>query len=126
MSIDFSSLVLAPCMAVFGRPVLITPLRSRPTAAPYGARGVWSVESISIVTEDGGNLSSVKLTFGIRLADFIVAPKQGDWITTAAKHLPLAYWQGDIDPNANIDFTVDDLTPDGQGKAQLIVKRITS
>jgi hypothetical protein len=126
MSIDFSSLVLAPAMATFGRPVLITPLRSRPTAAPYPARGIWTVESISIVTEDGGNLSSIKLTFGIRLADFTVAPKQGDWISTTAGNLPLAYWQGDIDPNANVDFIVDDFTPDGQGKAQLIVKRIKS
>src|SRR5260221_538612 len=101
MGTNFSGLVLAPAMAVFGRPVLITPLRSNPNAAPYTARGIWTVETISIVVEDGGILSSFKLTFGIRLAEFTIAPKQGDWISTAANQLPLAYWQGSVLPNSN-------------------------
>lgn len=125
MGIDFSGLVLSPAMATFGRPVLITPLRSLPNAAPYSARGVWTVESTSILTEDGGALSSDRVKFGIRLLDYMSAPKQGDWISTTAGNLPLGFWQGDIDPNANIDFVVDDYTPDGQGGALLILKRIT-
>lgn len=126
MGIDFAALVLAPAMGVFGRPVLIMPLQSQPLAAPYPARGVWTIEDVSIVTEDGGKFSSITLKFGIRLADFTIAPKQGDWISTAANQLPLAYWQGDVDPKANIDFIIDNFTPDGQGGAVLILKRVTS
>ena len=125
MAIDFSSLVLAPAMATFGRPVTVTPLRSLPNAVPYQARGVWTLETISIPTEDGGYLSTSRMKFGIRLADWPAAPKQGDWITTAARELPLGFWRGDIDPNSNIDFIVDDFTPDGQGGVLLILKRIT-
>lgn len=126
MSIDFSALVLAPTMAIFGRPVLISPIASQPQVGQYAARGIWTVESISIPTEDGGYLSSVKLKLGIRLRDFAVAPKQGDWITTAVSQLPLGYWQGDINPNTNIDFVIDDFTADGQGGVLLILKRVIS
>jgi len=126
MSIDFSALVLAPAMATFGRPVLILPIASQPIAAPYPARGIWTVESINIPTEDGGTFSSVKLKLGIRLADFTIAPNVEDRVATAASQLPLAYWQGVLPTDGNIDFIIDNFSPDGQGGAVLILKRVTS
>lgn len=127
MSIDFSSLVLAPAMATFANPVLITPIVSQPNAAPYTARGIWSVYETTIIGEMNNAFSTVNLKIGIRWADFTAAtPVQGDWISTPAKNLPLGYWEGQIDPNANIDFIIDDVTPDGQGGAKLTVKRIVT
>lgn len=120
---DFSSLVLAPAMSVFGKPVSILPIASRPLGPSYGARGVWTVSAVSIITEDGGTLSNRSLKFGIRLGEFPAPPKQGDWVSTLVHHLPLGYWEGDIDPNANIDFMVDDVQPDGQGGVTLTLKR---
>jgi len=125
MAIDFSSLVLAPNMDAFARPVTITPLKSQPNAAPYDARGIWTMTSVGIATEDSGILSSTTLHFGIRLSEFAIAPKQGDWITSKASQIPLAYWQGDIDPNSIIDFIIDNFSPDGQGGSQLTLKRVT-
>ena len=124
MAIDFSGLVLAPAMGTFANPVTVNPLVSQPTVAPYLSRGVWKVDNVDIVLEDGGRFSNRTIKLGIRLAEFVVAPKQGDWISTAVVLLPLGYWQGDIDPNSIIDFIVDDQSPDGQGGAVLVLKRI--
>jgi hypothetical protein len=121
--IDFSGLVLAPCINLFGCQVTVTPVKSQPLAQPYGAQGIWTVENVNIVTEDGGVFSNRTIKLGIRMADFTVAPAPGDWISTAASHLPLAYWQGDVDPYAVLDFIVDDQNPDGQGGASLTLKR---
>lgn len=124
--IDFSQLVLAPCMTVFGAPITVTPTKSQPLGAPYAARGVWHVENVNLVTEDGGNFSNRSIKLGIRMADFAVTPAQGDWITTQASALPLAYWQGDVDPNSSIDFEIDDQNPDGQGGTSLTLKRVVA
>jgi hypothetical protein len=125
MPTDFSGLVLAPAMAAFALPVTITPLVSQKLAPPYSAQGIWTITDLDLVLEDGEAFSNRTLKFGIRLSDFIVAPKQGDWISSAVKNLPLTYWQGDFDPTSNIDLIVDDVRSDGQGGATLILKRIT-
>ena len=133
MAVDFSALCLAPQMAIFGRPVTVTPLKSQPgLSSPYSVNvgggpltGIFTITSVSIPTDDGGFLSSVSLKLGIRMADFAVPPQQGDWITTAVKNLPLGYWQGTIDPNIPLDFIIFDMTPDGQGGAVCVLKRIT-
>jgi hypothetical protein len=125
MAIDFSALVLAPGMNAFARPIMLDPRKSQPLAQPYPARGIWTVSDVELVTEDGGKFSNRTLKLGIRLAEFPVLPKQGDWVTTAMADLPIAYWQEPIDPNGSIDFTVDDARPDGQGGMTLILKRVT-
>ena len=122
--VDFSALVLGPNMSVFGKPILVTPTTSQPNAIPYPARGVWAVSSSSIMTEAGNMLSTFGLKLSIKMDEFVVPPAQGDWITVAAADLPLGYWQGTLLPNANLDFEVDDITPDGQGAAVLVLSRI--
>lgn len=126
MSIDFSALVLAPNLAIFGKSVTVTPKSSQPFAAPYAATGIWTMEHVDVSLEDGSVVSSSRLKFGIRLADFTAVPKQGDWITAAVTDLPLGYWQGDLDPTSAIDLEVADFHPDGQGGATLILKRKTN
>jgi hypothetical protein len=121
--IDFAALVLSPSMAVFGKPVTVTPRKSSPNAPPFAANGIWTVTQVDIVTDDGGMLSSRSLKFGINMEDFSVALKQGDWISTPANLLPIGYWQGDFDPNGNLDFEISDVQPDGQGGSTLILKR---
>ena len=126
MSIDFSSLCLAPQMAVFGRPVTVTPLLSQPHAAPYPLKGIFTITSVDIPTEDGGFFSSVSLKFGLRMSDCPIPVLQGDWISTSVVNLPLGYWQGSIDPTIILDFMVNNMTPDGQGGATCVLKRVTT
>lgn len=122
---NFSSLVLSPAMSVFGSPVTASPIASQPLAAPYSGRGVWTVTNITVMTEDGGNLSSRNIKLGIRLAEWpSPPPSQGDWISTVASYVPLPYWQGILQPTDTLDFVVDDVLPDGQGGAELILKRV--
>jgi hypothetical protein len=63
MGIDFSSLVLAPAMATFAKPVLVTPLASQPNAAPYSARGIWTVQEHDDHRRDGNTFSTVNLVW---------------------------------------------------------------
>ena len=124
MATDFSRLVLGPSIRAFGRPVTVTPKASQPNAAPYPACGIWTIQVQDVALDDGAVLSTRRLELGIRLRDFQFAPKQGDWISTCAHELPLAYWEGEFDPRANIDLLVDDFRPDGQGGAVLVLKRV--
>jgi hypothetical protein len=119
--IDFSALVLAPCMEVFAAPVVVTPRVSQPQAPAYSARGVWTIKPFDIVTENGGVLSDRDIRLGIRLADFVIEPVEGDWITTETANLPLGYDTSLV----VVDFVIDDVTPDGQGGAVLTVKKQT-
>ena len=124
MAIDFSALVLGPCQDAFGHPVSILPVASQPGQGAYAARGIWTVDDVNLVTEDGGNFSSRTLKLGIRLSEFPIYPKQGDRITSSTADLPLAYWEAPIPPAGTVDFLIDDFRPDGQGKADLILKRV--
>ena len=123
---DFQALCLAPQMNVFGHPIIVTPVQSQPSTAPYAATGIFTIVSVSIPTDDGGFLSSVSLKLGINMADYPVAVQQGDWITVAVGDLPLGYWQGTIDPTIPMDFSIFDMTPDGQGGATCVLKRVVN
>lgn len=126
MGIDFSSLVLAPAMATFAKPVLIVPQVSQPNAAPYSARGIWTVQEQTLVSAED-TFTSTSIVLGIRWVDFpATGPAEGDMLHTSARNLPLGYWQGQIDPDATIEFMIDAVTPDGQGGAKITLKRIVS
>lgn len=123
--VDFSRLVLKPAMDTFARRFTVTPVKSDPFGAPYCARGIWTITQADLVLDDGSTMSSRTLKLGIRLCDFPQSPKQGDWITTPVRELPLSYWQGDLDPTADIDLEIVDNQPDGQGGSTLVCKRRT-
>ncbi len=107
MPVDFSSLVLAPCMATFAIPITVTPTVSQPGAQGYAAQGIWDVREVDVVLEDGSTLASKTYIVGIRLAEYAVAPRNGDGIVI----------------NGN-NYIIDQMRPDGQGGARLVLKAL--
>lgn len=105
--IDFAALVLGPAMSVFGQPITVTPIASRPGAAAYQARGVYALKPVDVPLDNGTVLSTQQRTLGIRLVDFPAAPMQLDQIEMA---------QG--------TFIVADIKLDGQGGADLWLRSI--
>jgi hypothetical protein len=114
MAVDFSSLVLGPCIGTFGIPITLTPVRSNPGAAAYGGvSGVWDEAPVIIETAAGYH-STNEPKLGIRLADWDALgqprPKQGDMIDTG-------------DPRYGAWEIIDPI-PDGQGGATLKLRGV--
>lgn len=119
--IDFDTLVLGPCVSIFGRPIIVTPIASQPgdpvavppvpAGLPYFATGVWASRPTDVVTETG-ILSSQVHTLGIRVLDFPIPPVAGDTVEVdAAGSLP------------RIGFClIEDTDDDGQGGTVLTLK----
>ena len=106
--IDFAALVLAPAMATFAQPITVTPAASQPGAAAYPARGIYASKQVQIPLENGTYHSTVQPTLGLRLADFAVAPMQGDVVALGTLGT----------------FLIADITPDGQGGADCILRDV--
>ncbi len=107
---DWSSLVLSPAMLVFGQPITLAPVASQPGKPAYAAQGVYASKAVQIPLEDGGYHSTVQPTLGIRLADYAVAPMQGDTIAIPALGA----------------FEVVDIIPDGQGGADVVLRALAA
>ena len=109
MPIDFPRLVLGPAMKTFAIRVTIAPAASRPGAAAYCIRGIWSSKPIVIETGTGFH-STNQPTLGIRLADFDeigqAYPMQRDFLSLQ-------------DDPAGICWEITDAKPDGQGGSEL-------
>jgi hypothetical protein len=107
MPVDFSALVLSPCMNTFAIAVMINPIKSQPLAAPYPARGVFSSDQTSVMLENGAVLSDQVTTLGIRRSDkradgtpmWVALPMRGDGcVTLDAAGVPVEnFWVADID-----------------------------
>jgi hypothetical protein len=117
---DFSALVLAPCMEVFATSIAVTPLKSQPGAAPYssvtfpdgtvrGIRGVWASKPVVVETAEGYH-STTQPSLGIRDAEFLVPLKQGDRLV--------------VSDFPTMVFEVFDTNPDGQGGTDLKLRLI--
>ena len=105
---DFSGLVLAPCMAVFGEPFTIRPLVSQKSnPVPYEAQGIYREQPVDVPMADGTIFSSIEKTLGVRLADFPVEPLQGDQIVFRGTR-----------------YNVEDADPDGQGGTLLSLRAL--
>lgn len=105
MAIDFSALVLRPAMTAFRHDATVTPTKSQPGQPAYPARGVFSNRTIEVATEQG-YVTSREPVLGIRLDEFAVPPVQDDRVALAG-----------------VSYLVHDVHPDGQGGADLILKR---
>ena len=105
MAVDWDALVLAPSMAVFSDPIALTPTVSMPGALAYPARGIFAQRPTRWKTAEGGLLTTLETTLGIRLADFPVPPRQGDSLV-----------------RAGVTWFVWDVNADGQGGASLSIK----
>lgn len=105
MAVDFSGLVLGPNITTFGRDVTVTPVASQPgNPQPYAARGVFDRAHLPEQIYQN-QLSSTAPMLGIRLQDFSIPVVRKDEIA--------------ID---GVDYVIDDIEPDGQGGATLMLK----
>ncbi|RAI34768.1 head-tail joining protein, partial [Rhodoplanes roseus] len=111
---DFDALVLGPTMAAFGRPVEVRPIKSRPGAPAYRARGIWSSKPVDVAMLGDGVLSSQTHTLGIRSSEHPAPLQQGDRIDIPA--------HGSL-PRVGL-CVVEDGDDDGQGAATLTLKVI--
>ena len=102
MPVDFNSLVLIPNMLVFAIPVTHTPVGG----VGYLTQGIWSMTHLDVMMDDGAKLSTVTISLGIALSQFDFIPAVGDMITLASGQT----------------FLIDDIQPDGQGGAKLLLK----
>lgn len=110
-------------MDAFSKNVTIIPVKSQPMSGPYSSRGVWQVDNINVATDEGGTFSSRILKFGIKLNEFTIPPLQYDILSIMASDLPMGYFADALVPSSNIDFVINDIQPDGQGGATLMLKR---
>lgn len=107
--------VLAACMDAFAVPVVHLPYAG---GGPYARRGSYAAPAQAVDLKTEIPVSSSAPSLGIQLSAWTVAPDQDDVIRfEAAVAVRLGFG------NANIDFLVEDVQPDGQGGAKLILKR---
>jgi hypothetical protein len=96
-------------MAIFAVPVMITPTVSQPAsggATSYWSGGIWTVQHLDVMMDNGSKMSTVTISLGIQLGNFEVTPCVGDMITIATGQ----------------QYLIDDIQPDGYGGAKLILK----
>jgi hypothetical protein len=92
--IDFDRLCLVPAQQTFGKPCVLTPLKSQPdNPVPYVMRGIFTSRAYDVAMQDGSIFSDQQTTLGIRLAEFDVVPARGDTILLNG----INYWILDID-----------------------------
>ena len=112
MAIDFANLVLGPNLAIFARPITVTPVASQPDQQAFLARGIWSSKPIDVQLQDGSIGSSQEHTLGIRISEFAVPLAQGDQIEIDA--------DGSL-PRVGVCL-IEDGDDDGQGGTVLSLK----
>ena len=116
MSIDFDALVLAPLQALFGKPIIVTPIASQPAAAPYLSRGDLRIQNIDMLLEDG-IMSTQVITMGVRKADFATFVAPGDKILIGFVTVASTVVGGTA-------YLIDDTDDDAQGHSILTLKRV--
>ena len=115
MAINFSVTNYLPCMDMFARSVMITPIASQPGAAtPYYARGIFDTRGTVIQTDAGmAVLSDQETILDIRDAEFAVVPAQGDLIDIPAESgIPAAG-----------TYVVTDAASNGGGETTLTIQK---
>jgi hypothetical protein len=119
---DFDNLVLSKCQNAFAKPLTINPLFSIPGAAPYAARGIWTVRVVDVILDDGGQLTTRTLEIDVRLSELPALPAQGDQITIVGD--VQSEFSG-VSIGSQILLQVDDVRMDSGGAAKLLMKRVT-
>ena len=77
-AIDFSALVLAPCMDAFAIPVTVYPIVSQVDVPSYTSRGIWTAKPVLIDTGTGVPHLTQQQTLGIKLDEYPVMPSKDD------------------------------------------------
>jgi hypothetical protein len=105
--IDFDRLCLVPAEQTFGKPIVVTPIKSQPdNPAPYAARGIFSSQPLDVPMQDGSIFSDQQTSLGIRLAEYPIPPVRGDLV----EYNGTTYWVLDTDE-------------DGQGDCKLQLRK---
>lgn len=113
MAIDFSTLVMGPCAAVFGRDVLYTPVVSAPGAMPFTVRGIFDAEHQAVEPDyrgDGDQFTAMAVT------------SQGPVLAVRLRDMPQEPLAGDAVCIGGVTYQVWDVVPDGQGKVDLMLR----
>ena len=107
MSIDFNALVLGPTFDAFAEPVTFIPAAGGTITSLYGpnqGRGIFD-DGHRIVDLGGDAPTSMGMpVLGVRLSEFVTAPKQNDRVTV---------------PSVGLTYIVKDDEPDGHGHSLL-------
>lgn len=100
---DYTKSALSVLLNVCGEMVIYRPLAGGVCAV----RGVFDANHTSIEIHDGATYSTVAPVLGIRLSDFGSSPVQGDRFEIQ-----------------NVPYDVTNVKPDGQGAAELTLRRV--
>lgn len=114
MAVNFSTLVLRPCMSTFAPNMVLDPVSSRPGEAPLDMRGIYTTADFDVLTQEGGVARDRKTTIGIRIEEFTSHPTRPG--------PPPAPRDGIIFKGAR--YFVDDITDDGQGGMALHIRLV--
>ena len=127
MAIDFSRLVLGPAMDVFAIPVTWTPTVSQPAQPPYMVNAIWTVKDVDVIMEDGSVLASKSIELGIQYSLFAVPPRKGDGVQITLTEFMIAQ-MGQVAVNRGFanpaNYLIDQVRPDGQGGARIVLKAL--
>ena len=118
MAVDFSTMLYLPTQDIFGRDVVITPIKSNPAAGAYTMRGIYGTRAVEVLSDAGMAIMSDQETIlDIRDNEFFDAghalPQQGDLI-----NIPV---DGNIP--AEGDFEVTDTSRNGGGETTLVIRK---
>lgn len=116
MAVDFASTVYLASHNLFARPVTFTPIKSQPTAAAYGGRGIYGTVPLDVMAEDGSILSDLKTILDILESEFSVLPMQQDQLTIPASQGLMALGT----------FEVSDVTTNGGGETTLTLRKLVT
>lgn len=112
--------LLAPAHAAFAARVLY----AAPQAHPFALRAVFDRTHVEVFGNDGVPVSTVRAQLSVRLAAFPagMAPAEGDAVQVALRH-GRAVDHADPPPAgaALADYLVQDVQPDAEGGAVLIL-----
>ncbi len=104
-------------MVAFARPITIIPVVSQPGEPPYQVRAVLTSRSSNFMLDNGSVFSDQETTFGIRLAEVVVPPAEGDQI-----YVDVADWRDDQIPAGT--YRVSDTSLDRQGGLVMNIRKI--
>ena len=113
MAINWSQQVYTPQYDTFARPVTFTPIKSQPSEAAFGGRGIYGTVSIDVMGEDATIISDARTILDVLEEDFTVVPVQGDRLNIPA-HIGMP---------ALGDFEVIDANTNGGGETTLFIRK---
>jgi hypothetical protein len=105
VALNFAKLVIGPCLTAFGGDWTYTPLKSDPGIMAFVFRGIFEAKHEMIEVIDGAQHSTQCPVVAVRLADLPIVPAKGDELTIEGR-----------------DYRIWDVQPDGQGKADLVLR----